>query len=459
MEIPSWIVLSESRVGLISACLFAILSTAAVAQTQPPTGVPSVISECEEIGSVCIIPGTWTWSNGSFSAYWPENGAQAIITIQSFVPSSVVLRRVDIPGSPGFGQSYTYTGTFSVDGSGLATLTGTETWTFGSGGSHPFSASWSVPAGSLTTPTNLQATQVPDTVTGIYTGTQIQLTWDYGTDPVDGFTIQRKTPTGPWQTIPMVFTSTDRTFTDTVSVPWGTYSYQIQAYQNTTTSDYSNQADCFQIEVETLSNTTAIRTLFTPDVVGLDQVAQVFGFDHFNWVSEIVYGPSILQLQGGWPFSVHVPPPPILDPPLGGWPRRPADGLPYYWDEQPGFDPQYSIDTWGGGTSGLLAFADQPKNPILQFTSDFVQFQTFLVGVKQLRGDPASLPPQFVPIASFSWSSNFTGSAGGITDWSLSDVSPPITPGTGGIFNVQIVQPEDAPLNVRSLLIQSGAEN
>ena len=35
-----------------------------------------------------------------------------------------------------------------------------------------------------------------------YNGTQIQLTWDYGSDPIDGFHVDRKTPLGAWPTSP-----------------------------------------------------------------------------------------------------------------------------------------------------------------------------------------------------------------------------------------------------------------
>jgi virginiamycin B lyase len=120
-------------------------------------------------------------------------------------------------------------------------------------------------------PTNLQATQVGTN------GTQIQLTWDYGSDPIDGFTIQRKTPSGSWQSLPVTMSSTDRQLTDTVPAAFATYSYQILAYQSTTASAWSTQTDCFQLQLQTASNNTAIVALFAPDDSASPTFANLIG--------------------------------------------------------------------------------------------------------------------------------------------------------------------------------------
>jgi hypothetical protein len=61
-------------------------------------------------------------------------------------------------------------------------------------------ASSKVPA-----PTNLQASQIG------HTGTQIQLTWDYGSDPIDGFKVERQAPqqriANTWESLSSVTTS------------------------------------------------------------------------------------------------------------------------------------------------------------------------------------------------------------------------------------------------------------
>jgi len=312
---------------------------------------------------------------------------------------------------------------------------------------------------NLAAPANLTATQ-----TGT-DGSQIQLAWDYnGSSPVDGFTIQRKTPSGSWLSLPVSIPPTARQFTDGVPASFGTYSYQILAFQNTTVSSWSNQADCFQLQLQAAANDTQIVAVFAPDdSASLDQVAQSFGFDHFNWISLIVHAPSIvtsyINFKNWFGAPIGPPPPPIVDPPLGGWSYMAADGLPYYWDEQPGFDPSYYLTQHRSpGIPALLDFQDRPINPPLALSSDFVQFETELVGVKRAVGaSPTSLPPQFDPVASFSWSSNFNGVTGGVIDFRVSNLSPPTTSGSGGIFNVQLVSARDLSPDVRAMLNQTGA--
>ena len=202
----------------------------------------------------------------------------------------------------------------------------------------------------LAASTNLHADQLPGG-----NGTQIQLTWDYGTDSIDGFIIERQTPSerlaGTWEP-PLSLTPSQGTpghwyVIDTSATQYATYNYRVRAYKGTNESDNSNEAASFQLQLQTLRNNVQMLALFQPDVTTLDQVAQAFGYDHFNWLSELTYAPSSVTLSGRFEDiygnTLNPPPPPIIDPPLGGWIYLPGDNLPYFWDEQSGFNPTYFL--------------------------------------------------------------------------------------------------------------------
>ena len=87
---------------------------------------------------------------------------------------------------------------------------------------------------------------------------------------------------------------------------------------------------------------------------------------------------------------------------------------------------------------------------------DHYEFKTSLVGVTRPIG--STLTPRFVPLATFSWSSNFTGVSGGITNFKIFNLDPPLTPGPGSIFNMQTIPAAALPLDVRNTLIAAGAQ-
>lgn len=336
-------------------------------------------------------------------------------------------------------------------------------------------------ARTLAQPTNLKANQVSDA-----SGTQIRLTWDYQNgSSIDGFEIERVPPssfgllsspalsTGSELSVhpdPSICQSGHCTFVDrsfvtadnSALVPFATYSYRVRAFQQgSTDSDPSNVATCFQLRLETDNNNSTMQATFTPlatltpNMNSLQQAAQLFHFDHFNWVSLMTHVPSAATL-GLVDHNLNLlspPPPPLIDPPLGGWLYRAADSLPYYWNEEAGFDPAYSLqqDT----TNLATEFRDTPYSIFLAVSSDYFQFHTLLVGVEGAIG---ATPPRFHNLASFSWSSNFSKLSGGITDVRFSNIDPPTDPGPGGVFNPKTINDAELPLDVRQVLIQAGAQ-
>jgi hypothetical protein len=336
----------------------------------------------------------------------------------------------------------------------------------------------------LGAPTNLKAAQVG------YDGTQIQLTWDYTPDlnnPIDGFNIYRKTPSGSWPSSPtaqVAYSLAPYGYNDNVPIAFATYTYRVSAYKGTTTeSDFSNESTAFQLRLVTENcppctilspwpagqgTDNTIVAFFHPDAAlplnGVGGVADKFGYDHFNWISNVMSSP--VTLKDYQLTQVGPAPPPFLDPPLGGWdyfrrlsgnscpPVGPtADFLPYVYDELPVCVPSLWL-TFNTSPDGKeINFNDHPGSSQLG-PSDYMQFVTTLVGVKGALGT-SSTP---TGVAAFSWSTNnHIASINLIDDTILAAPQPPnIKPISGGIFNVQPIALQDLPTAIRQSLIQAG---
>jgi hypothetical protein len=333
---------------------------------------------------------------------------------------------------------------------------------------------------SLSAPTHLQTLQIG------FSGTQIQLTWDYGSDPIDGFKIESKTPpSGNWVPLTTIADPTARIYADMNVPAFFTASYRISAYQGNVTSAPSNEATAFQLKFSSLNCVGSIgqncsnpiiwpnlsgqnnRILvdFTPDpTLKLSQVAQdtMFGYNHFNWISTVSDLPPTVQefvdYQGTQlntqPFV------PFFDPPPGGYAYShnfpgtncgstgpTSDSLPEYYDEQFICDlDDFIFSPQNSPLSNTdLIFSDRPHSSNLG-PSGYMQFVTSLVGIPPGNGPPTLL-------STFFWSSN--NQIFGIGGLSLPNTSGV---GTGGIFNVGIVSPKDLPSSVRAKLIQAGVQ-
>ena len=359
-------------------------------------------------------------------------------------------------------------------------------------------------------PINLQATQL-----GV-DGTQVLLQWNYGSDPVDGFTIQRQIPssgTGNW---PLVTTesaaSACRPSTTTLSsvtcshidtnVPaFFTTSYQISAYHGNTanSSAFSNTATAYQLKICPQKNDcrfqnieTTIEADFTPDVglSSLYAVAQALPpesnpkFNHFNWLSYVEHWPqcyidlpdidklhtavagTIVPMQGA-PVSKNGQ----VDPPLGGFyeyflnNNGLSDALPFYFNEQQlwyldnviSLSPNFDLN---GNTAGgdqiqvqTATFWDQPHLECLSDNrADYFGFLTYLIGVTTPIG---ATPPSYTVLNAFQWNTTYSSASGGI---STSSIPPPVTGGSGRIFNVSNVNVANLPANLRQELSETGAQ-
>jgi hypothetical protein len=242
-------------------------------------------------------------------------------------------------------------------------------------------------------------------------------------------------------------------------VAFATYNYRVRAYKDTMESDNSNEAACFQLDLQTLLNNVQMSATFQPDVTSLSQAAGAFGYTHFNWMSLLTYAKHdpIKGLKDANGAQLPFPPPPLVDPPFGGWSYLPADNLPYFWNEQVGFDVNYWVTQHMNPTISptKLDFNDLPVVP-WWVPSDHYEFITHLVGVTLPFG--SSLPAQFRILASFAWSTNFTALSGSIFDYRIYNLVPPEQPGPGGIFNAHVVDERELPVYVKTVLTNSGAQ-
>jgi hypothetical protein len=376
-----------------------------------------------------------------------------------------------------------------------------------------------VTVGGISAPTSLQATQLG------FNGTQILLTWNYGSNSINGFSIQSQMPSsgaGNWPlltTLPVGSVCSPSgsalvcSYIDTNVPPFATTSYRLNAYQGTTSSGYSNAATAYQLQTITLPpNGSVIEAKYTPDptltVKGAagqlppDDVTlavQPPKFDHFNWISYTEHDPQCYvtgtQLHGWQPGSPPTEGAPQLaphvDPPVGGYYENnfygnvcngqpcqgPSDALPFYWNENP--NPPGTLQPWyldttkslspggdlvssksnaGGDPSQVQTtqFYDQPMDECLPGSPpDYFGFLTTLVGVNTPIGAQS---PNFTPLAAFVWHSTYNAKGGGISGISESNFGPPVSGGTGGVFNVATVNVNNLPNAVRQQLIQAGAQ-
>jgi hypothetical protein len=103
-----------------------------------PTGLPGSLQECDtSLTSTSKTCGTWTLQGNQYYANW-ENGATAILTVDSWDASGVVINRHDYGGTSA-GLSARYEGQLN----GNAIENGKSTWTFeGSTHSGTWTANW-----------------------------------------------------------------------------------------------------------------------------------------------------------------------------------------------------------------------------------------------------------------------------------------------------------------------------
>jgi hypothetical protein len=97
-------------------------------------GLPFDIKEMEG-----PFAGTWILNEGEYEAEW-NNGAAAELTVQSFTPQSIVLKRTDTADSVSAGMTAVYSGQLSADGYSI--VNGSVTWTWPGVSGYPATGAW-----------------------------------------------------------------------------------------------------------------------------------------------------------------------------------------------------------------------------------------------------------------------------------------------------------------------------
>jgi hypothetical protein len=79
---------------------------------QNPPSPPSVMRVCDTVRC-----GTWTWKDGHYEGVWSDIGVTATMTVISFTPDSVIIKRTD--DASGANKSYMYKGKISSEGDSI----------------------------------------------------------------------------------------------------------------------------------------------------------------------------------------------------------------------------------------------------------------------------------------------------------------------------------------------------
>lgn len=237
--------------------------------------------------------------------------------------------------------------------------------------------------------------------------------------------------------------------------------------ENTTfTRTQYSFADVVRGQVKITPAGAMMQAHFTPGFgLSLTDAAHLGGFDHFNWVQVNTKYPGI-ELSTVVPtcgLGLAPVTTPFIDPVVGGMGARPADSLPYYWDEGPlpfgcpssannGYKLSDNIESVADVQNHTvypdrrLDFSDEPNDNFIDWgLGNEMDFITNLVGV---RSDGS-----WQPLVTWYWSSD-NHSAN--TD-SLAQNIDPVVDTTGGILGYQVLDdPLDVPDNVLALYVQNG---
>jgi len=122
----------------------AALCTPCVVNARQQGGIPvptppPVMRVCDPRGTC----GTWTWNTGHYDGAWPTANVTSTLTVESFSPASVIIRRTDTSPKGRIGLAYTYSGMISAQGNSIldGVWTG-EPGTRTAGSSGNFTATW-----------------------------------------------------------------------------------------------------------------------------------------------------------------------------------------------------------------------------------------------------------------------------------------------------------------------------
>lgn len=110
----------------------------------------------------------------------------------------------------------------------------------------------------------------------------------------------------------------------------------------------------------------------------LPQIAQSYGYDHFNFIQIATSYPRCPL--GPFPSGSIIPvgaPPAFIDPPIGGYFKQPGDNYPYYYGE-PGTNDAYPLSAQVNGN--FLQWTDEPIDRCAVNGAE-MRFTTSLVGV------------------------------------------------------------------------------
>ena len=143
-EFPCLARLLRRRLELIAFWIFPVVAFPPLRAPAQATALPATINEVEG-----PFAGVWTLKNGQYNAVW-NNGAVAVITVQSFTTTSVIFNRTDTSASVSAGLTAVYTGQISSAGNSI--VNGRVTWTWPGVAGYPATGTWTATWAASATP-------------------------------------------------------------------------------------------------------------------------------------------------------------------------------------------------------------------------------------------------------------------------------------------------------------------
>lgn len=233
-----------------------------------------------------------------------------------------------------------------------------------------------------------------------------------------------------------------------VDEAWGLDNVRVNTKQCSPSS--ISQAVTSQI----FNNGRSMEIKFRPNsgLTTLDEMASACGYDHFNWLNIVTAHPrpalaSLLPIFDPLPVDVLLPSPRWHDP------------YPFYWDEPP--VPFNAINGFVVGNlrntpdAYTFRFEDTPYDVTFAGPGSYIQFRTFLVGLRSVTDFDLLC---FGSGCGLEWKSDNNGSPGTGVEYSTGNLDETFG-GTGGIFDVRDFGIEELSFAERLLLATSGAAN
>lgn len=201
------------------------------------------------------------------------------------------------------------------------------------------------------------------------------------------------------------------------------------------------------------NNGKSMEIVFKPaSGLTLANVASICGYDHFNWLQIVTASPRP-EIAAMLPIFDPQP----IDKILPHW--RWHDIYPFYWDEGPvpfNANPEFVVGNQRNTPDAYtFRFEDTPFDLVYAGPGSYMQFRTFLVGMRSITDFDLLC---FGSECGLEWKSDNNGTVGTGVEFSMGNLED-TAGGTGGIYNVREFGTTELSMPERVFLSGKGAAN